>query len=100
MLAALEEALGHDDLVGAALRVAADLRAVLLAVEVLGLGLAGEHDGHVAKVRGGDARDADAGGLDGQDLVDLLAGEQARPLGAHLVIEGDVALVVEEAVHL
>ena len=100
MLAALEEALGDDDLVGAALGVALDLGAVLLAVEVLGLGLAGEHHRRVVEVGSGHAGDADAGRLDGQDLVDLLALKKAGPLGAHLVVKRDVALVVEEAVDL
>ena len=58
-----------DVLIGAALGVAADLGAVLLTVEVLGLGLAGEDHGHVVEVGGGHAGDADAGGLDGEDFI-------------------------------
>ena len=77
-----------------------NLGAVLLAVEVDGERLLGEDDGHVAEVAGHAACDADAGGLDGEDLVDGLACEVLGPGGAHVVEELHVALVVEEGVNL
>ena len=98
VLAGVKEALGDDDVVDAVLGEAPDLRAVLLAVEVRGLGLARKDHGDAIEVLGRNAGDADAGGLDRQDLINALALEQARPLGAHLVVKGDIALVVEEVV--
>ena len=100
MLAGGQEALGHDDAVVAAVGVGVDLGAVLAAVQVDRLGLAREDHGHVAKLLGGDAGEADAGGLDGQDLVDGLAVEQSAPLLGHVRVQLDVAAVVEEAVDL
>ena len=100
MLALLEEALGHDDGVLPLLGEGVDAGRVLVAVKVDGLGLLGEDHRHVPEVAGGQAGDADAGCLDGQNLVDPVTGEQAGPFSAHVVEEPHVALMVEEGVHL
>ena len=49
---------------------------------------------------GRDAGHANARSLDGQDLVDLDTLEQTGPLGAHVVEQLNVALVVEEGINL
>ena len=72
---------------------------VHLAVDVYALCFFGENHGAVEVLRG-DARDAYAGGLDGEYLVDALIGEAPAEFLAHLVDERNVHLVVEEAVHL
>ena len=48
----------------------------------------------------GDARDADAARLDGEDLVDRRALEQAGPFGTHGIEELHIALVVQERIDL
>ncbi len=73
---------------------------VLVAVKVDGLRLLGEHHRHIAEMLGGDAGDADAGSLDGQDLVDLLACEMLGPCRSHTVEQAHIALVVKKRVHL
>ena len=62
-------------------------------------GLLGKDDRYI-KMSGSHAGDTDTGSLDGQDLVDRLVCKAAFPLGAHLVKETDIHLVVEKAVHL
>jgi hypothetical protein len=47
-----------------------------------------------------DAGHANARSLNRQDLVDLDALEQTGPLGAHVVKQLNVALVVEEGINL
>lgn len=49
---------------------------------------------------GRNASHANARSLDRQDLVDLDALEQTGPLGAHVVEQLNVALVVEEGINL
>ena len=73
---------------------------ILVAVEVDGLRLLGEHDRHVIEMLGRAAGDADAGSLDGQDLVDLLACEMLGPCRSHTVEQAHITLVVKKRVHL
>ena len=71
------------------------LRGVHLAGDVLGLGLFGE-DHRAVEVLGHHAGDPDAGGLDGQDLVDLTAGKPPLELLANLSKQLHVHLVVQK----
>ncbi|SPU24733.1 protein PcrA [Bifidobacterium adolescentis] len=48
---------------------------------------------------GHDTGDANAGSLNGQNLIDGLALEMLGPSGAHMVEQLDIALMVEERVH-
>lgn len=48
---------------------------------------------------GHDTGDANAGSLNGQNLIDGLALEMLGPGGAHMVEQLDIALMVEERVH-
>ena len=100
VLALMQELLGHDNVEVLLLGEGVNGGAVLLAVEVDGLILLGKHHRDVAKVARHHACDADAGGLDGENLVDLLSRKEPRPLGAHAVEELHVALMVEERVDL
>ena len=99
MLARIEEPLGHDDRELALLGERVHLRDILVAVKVDGLRLLGKHDRHIAEMTRRDTRDTDAGSLDGQDFVDLFAGEQPRPFLSHVVEQLDITLMVEERVH-
>ena len=100
MLALLEEALGNNDRVVVAVSVAVHACNVLLAIKVDGLRLAREDHGGVVEARGCDAGNANARGLDGQNLVDRPAGKAPRPLVTHVRVQRDIALVIEKAVHL
>ena len=92
--------LGHDDGKLLALGERVHRGGVLVAVEVDGLGLLGEHHRNIAEVACGATGDANARRLDGQDLGDGLAGEMPGPLLPHMVEQTHVALMVQERVHL
>ena len=94
-----DELLGDDDVERAPVREALDAGAIHGAVEVDALALLREHHGG-AEDLADDRGDADAGGLDGEDLVDGLVGEVALPFARHLDEELDVHLMVEERVDL
>ena len=76
------------------------LRGVQLSVQVFGLALFCKDHRRIVKVRRCRHRDADAGCLDGQNLVDLLPCKPAAELFSDLVQQADVHLVVQKAVHL
>ena len=76
-----------------------DLGREHLAVDVDGLRLLREQDGHAEDDAGG-CCDSDAGSLDCQDLVDGSIGEIVLPLERHLVQELHIDLVVQERIDL
>ena len=100
MVALGKEAPAHDNGELALLGEGVDSGGVLLAIQVDGLGLFGKNHRRVAKVARRHARQAYAAGLDGENLVDGSIGEQARPLGAHVVEQLRIALMVKERIHL
>mgnify|MGYP003068492328 CR=1 FL=1 len=75
------------------------LGGVDLAGDVLGLAFLGE-DHRAVEVLGRDAGNADAGSLDGEDLVDGCVGIEALEFRAHLVKEQHIHLMIDETVHL
>ena len=95
-----QETLTNDDRVLLLLGKGVDGRGILLAVEVDGLRLLGKDNRHTAKMLSRDAGHANARSLNRQDLVDLDTLEQTGPLGAHVVEQLNVALVVEEGINL
>ena len=99
MVVGPEEAGGDDDVVDAVVGEGLDARGIHRAIKDDGLGLLREHHGHAEMMRhhGGDA---DARGLDGEDLVNGLAREQPLPFLGHLGEQLNVHLVVQEGVHL
>ena len=83
MVVGPEKTGGDDDVVDAVVGEGLDARGIHRAIQVDGLGLLREHHGHAEMMRhhGGDA---DARGLDGEDLVNGLARKQALPFLGHL----------------
>ncbi len=99
MVALVEIPLGDDDGEFLLLGERVHGRGVLVAIKVDGLRLLREHHGDIAEMTCRHAGDADAGSLDGQDLVDGLSVEMLGPGGAHMVEQFDIALMVEESIH-
>ena len=99
MVAFVEVPLGHDDGEFLLFGEGVDGGGVLVAIEIDGLRLLGEHHRCVAEMTRGNTGDTNAGSFNGQDLIDGLTGKMLRPSGAHAVEQFDIALVVEESVH-
>ena len=99
MVAFVEVPLGHDDGEFFLFGEGVDGGGVLVAIEIDGLRLLGEHHRCVAEMTRGNTGDTNAGSFNGQDLIDGLTGKMLRPSGAHAVEQFDIALVVEESVH-
>lgn len=97
VVVAREVFLCEDDVVDAFVGEGFDFGVVHVAVKVDALGFLGEDDGYVEILRG-DAGDADATGFDGEYFRDWDVCEAALEFFANLVDEGDVHLMVEEAV--
>ena len=99
MLPFVEEALGDDDLVFVLVGEGFHLGDEHIPVDVDGLGLLCEDQGNT-EFPGHEGGDADAGGFDGQHLGDGAVAEAALEFTADLLHQGDVHLMVQEAVHL
>ena len=76
-----------------------DHRGVDVAVDVFALGLFGKDHRHPEMARR-HAGDGDARRLDGDDLVDAVAAEDAVELGADGVQQLHIQLMIQKAVHL
>ena len=72
---------------------------VKLAVEVLALRLFGKYD-PAPELFSRNAGNADAGGLNRQNLIDARARKAALPFLRHLAEKPDIHLVVQKAVNL
>ena len=94
-----EELFGDDDIIDLLVGEGLDLGLIVVVIQVDAHGLFGKHHRHI-ELAGNHGGNADAAGLNGQHLVDGLACKQALPLLCHLAEQGDVHLVVDEAVHL
>ena len=94
-----QELFGHDDLIFAFMRKGLDFRNINIAVDIDALRFLRENDRY-AEMTCDDAGDADAGGLDGYDLVDILTGKAALELRTHLIKQFNVHLMIEKAVYL
>ena len=87
------------DIVVALMGKRGDLRSQDLAVNVARLGFLGKDDRHAEMLRG-DASDADARSLDGQDFGDAPVAEAAIELLAQLIDERDIRLMVQKGIDL
>ena len=94
-----EKLLGDDHIIDALMGERPDLGSQHLAVQIDALGLLGKYDRHMKMLRR-HARDADAGGLDRQDLVDGSVSEEPFELFPHLIEKLHIHLMVQEGVHL
>ena len=97
-VAEVQKLFGQGDIILAAIGKGLHLGGIDLAVNVLALGLFGEHDRHV-EIPGGHAGDGNAGSLDGQDLVHAVIFKNAVELPADLVQQVHVQLVVQKTVY-
>ena len=97
----VQKLLGDENGIGTlALGEGLHLAEIHVPVDVFGLVLLGENHWHVVKGRRGQAGDADAGGLNGENPVHLTSCEPPAEFPSDLLQEGHVHLVVEKAVHL
>ena len=99
MVAFVEVPLGHDDGEFFLFGEGVDGGGVLVAIEIDGLRLLGEHHRCIAEMTRGNTGDTNAGSFNGQDFIDGLTGKMLRPSDTHAVEQFDIALVVEESVH-
>ena len=99
MVAFVKETFGDDDRIRFLLGIGIHGCGILIAVEVDGLRLLGEHHRHVAEMPRRYAGDADARRLNGQNLVDWLTPEVLGPSRAHAVIQRNIALLVKKRIH-
>ena len=100
-LAGVQELFGHEDIIGTlALGEGLDLADVHVPGDVLGLVFLGKDHGGVAKGRGGQASNANARSLDGQDPVHGTSLESLPERLADGLEKRHIHLVVQEAVDL
>ena len=99
MILCSEELFGHDDVVDLFVGEGLDLGLVVIVVQIDAHRLFGEHHRHI-ELACHYSCNADAAGLDGEHLVDGLAGKQALPLLCHFTEQRNIHLVVDKAVYL
>ena len=99
VIVSAQEFLGDDDLILALVRKGLDLCDVNVAIDVDALRFLRKNDRY-AEMTCDDAGNADAGGLDRHDLVDVFIRKAALELLAHLVEQLDIHLMIEKAVNL
>ena len=99
MILCREELFGDDDVVDLFVGEGLDLGLVVIVVQIDAHRLFGEHHRHI-ELACHHGCNADAAGLDGEHLVDGLAGKQALPLLCHFTEQRNIHLVVDKAVYL
>ena len=93
-----QELLGDDNLVAVFVGKGLHFRDIHISVKIYRLGLFGKNHGN-AKLLRHKGSNADAGGFNGHNLGNRLVGEATLEFPADLLHQGDVHLVVQEAVH-
>ena len=99
MVVRTEELLRNDNLILTLMCKGFNLGNINLAVDVDTLGLLRKHDRN-AEMTSHDAGNANAGCLNGNDLVDRLVRETALELLTHLIKQVNIHLMVQKAVYL
>ena len=74
--------------------VGGDFGRIEIAAHIAGAVFLGENHRRVAEILGADAGNADAAGLDGEDLVDRFAGKAAGKFLPHGLIKADIDLMI------